>query len=857
MRRWLLLAVLIGCSAMASAQVALIPFHDACTIGGTKVATQGMNSTTKVLASYPQCLVTVYTHGVTTPLPTIYSDVNGTALGNPFEANTDGTFTFFAPDVTLDYCMSNGVHTSPVMPTTRCMSYVTGAGSCGAGTCVTQANLTTVFESQSAANPKGATFGGETLLANGANLQSVLNATPANGVVDMGPVSSPITLASVLNIPNPVTIKGCRVQITCAMSDPGTSSGCINVAADDVTIEGTRKCIITQGNAADIQTAIYVGSRNRLTFRGFKIDWNEDNQTNVYGATGSNYYTGIRSAGYNLDSSLGSAHDIHIEDMEFTRTGHRAIDFRGTHRVWITGSYFHQTGVAVGGTGVYKGNSVSIDIGSTVGGAAPVPSYDSWCLNNIVEEQGDSFRCGNIRSHLKGNRIFGRAFFGNVPWWTETGIDSVGYVDAEIVQNSTYDIFNNSLSVDDLFTLGVHYTPTNIRISDNLFSCSAQMATMTNLGGGSTTSQCMVRISDAGYGTTLQHVTFSHNNLFGIQFVLTNVNGWTVANNTFDSFNGSAPTTYLAAINGANTKNFVIMGNALTNYPRGFNFLPLMTSPAGCTIYNNAFDSTVTFPYVTQIGAGISHCGNEFAGAFPTISLANGQQIFWADNTGAFKSAINFNSSNVFTFGVATHSGFFEGNLLYATDNTVFGQNIARWIGYFSSSYLCTADPFCAQLTYTGGANRVIDVASFRVPIYNTASASATSSISNVTMVASTPAGAMYNFTYLIKALNGGTGCTGTGTVSVQLNFTDADNSVSVSSSTIMLNFAGGATNTVTLTLPTTAGGVTATNIARGTPIVFTPATASAVTYNTTYAAGSGCSPGEAYKIYPLLEQVK
>src|ERR1035438_10364260 len=45
-----------------------------------------------VMASYPQCLVTVYPAGGGTPLPTgnVYADSIGTALGNPFTANTDG-----------------------------------------------------------------------------------------------------------------------------------------------------------------------------------------------------------------------------------------------------------------------------------------------------------------------------------------------------------------------------------------------------------------------------------------------------------------------------------------------------------------------------------------------------------------------------------------------------------------------------------------------------------------------------------------------------------------------------------------------------------------------------------------------
>jgi hypothetical protein len=79
-----------------------------CTVGGIRVATSGLLSTNTVLASYPQCTVTVYLTGTTTPA-TIYADANSTPLSNPFTANTAASWLFFAATSTCyDIVLSGG-----------------------------------------------------------------------------------------------------------------------------------------------------------------------------------------------------------------------------------------------------------------------------------------------------------------------------------------------------------------------------------------------------------------------------------------------------------------------------------------------------------------------------------------------------------------------------------------------------------------------------------------------------------------------------------------------------------------------------------------------------------------------------
>lgn len=97
MRRSLLTIAFILTSMSCFGQV--FRFQQFCQTGGQFVVTQGLNSTNHVQRSYPSCTVSVYATG-TTNLSTIYSDALLTPLANPFTANTDGSFGFWAAPAT-------------------------------------------------------------------------------------------------------------------------------------------------------------------------------------------------------------------------------------------------------------------------------------------------------------------------------------------------------------------------------------------------------------------------------------------------------------------------------------------------------------------------------------------------------------------------------------------------------------------------------------------------------------------------------------------------------------------------------------------------------------------------------------
>jgi hypothetical protein len=86
-----------------------------CETGNQKVVSGGLNSSTNVQRSFPQCVITVYGAGTVT-LATIYSD-NGTVptpLSNPFTANLNGSWTFFTNNGQYDIVRSGAGIPSPI-----------------------------------------------------------------------------------------------------------------------------------------------------------------------------------------------------------------------------------------------------------------------------------------------------------------------------------------------------------------------------------------------------------------------------------------------------------------------------------------------------------------------------------------------------------------------------------------------------------------------------------------------------------------------------------------------------------------------------------------------------------------------
>jgi hypothetical protein len=89
-----------------------------CNLGATQANTSGLKSTNYLQGVIPDCTVKVYLTGTTT-LATIYSDSLSTPLTNPFTANADASWLFYAAtgqsyDIVLSGGTSPNVYSSPV-----------------------------------------------------------------------------------------------------------------------------------------------------------------------------------------------------------------------------------------------------------------------------------------------------------------------------------------------------------------------------------------------------------------------------------------------------------------------------------------------------------------------------------------------------------------------------------------------------------------------------------------------------------------------------------------------------------------------------------------------------------------------
>jgi hypothetical protein len=130
MRRILVLLALLALPSLASAREAWRGF---CEDGDQSVVTSGISSTTKVQRSYPRCTVLILVHGGA--VATIYADNNGTPLANPFQANLDGSFVWYADDGRYDQQISGANLAAPFtfLDILLCDPFVPGAV-CAGGT---------------------------------------------------------------------------------------------------------------------------------------------------------------------------------------------------------------------------------------------------------------------------------------------------------------------------------------------------------------------------------------------------------------------------------------------------------------------------------------------------------------------------------------------------------------------------------------------------------------------------------------------------------------------------------------------------------------------------------------------------
>ena len=125
-----------------------------------------------------------------------------------------------------------------------------------------------------------------------------------------------------------------------------------------------------------------------------------------------------------------------------------------------------------------------------------------------------------------------------------------------------------------------------------------------------------------------------------------------------------------------------------------------------------------------------------------------------------------------------------------------------------------------------------------------------------ITMIASTPAGAQYEFHFSFSPVDLGTGCTGGGSLYIALLYTDGPSGWYDGGNSLPFLWTGSNTTQTSLTLPYT-GSFAGTSIVHGYPRTISPQTGSAVQWKAVYTAGSGCSVGQNYSASVALVRLQ
>ena len=137
LRFWLvLLSLLVPVASFA--QTPLPNYQNWCQNGNVKPKTQGIASSYPFQASYPHCIITVYTHGTLSPLPTLYADADGLVpLANPFTSSNTGWYQFYAASGRYDVQETDCTPTTCNLPTPVTLPDIqlnVGGGGGGGGT---------------------------------------------------------------------------------------------------------------------------------------------------------------------------------------------------------------------------------------------------------------------------------------------------------------------------------------------------------------------------------------------------------------------------------------------------------------------------------------------------------------------------------------------------------------------------------------------------------------------------------------------------------------------------------------------------------------------------------------------------
>jgi disulfide oxidoreductase YuzD len=312
----------------------------------------------------------------------------------------------------------------------------------------------------------------------------------------------------------------------------------------------------------------------------------------------------------------------------------------------------------------------------------------------------------------------------------------------------------------------------------------------------------------------------------------------------------ASPTLTTPSINGAITMNGATSGSATLTAPAvaGTATNPFLMSnslqlPSGTGIGFNA-DVGISRASAGSLNLGNGTPGNSTGTLILQTITASGSITAGAATSFILsgRSKLNSSADGLATLQNNAGTGFTGLNL---GGNTSSFPRLAR----SGTAMMQTLGDGTAGGSFGAGGMTPVGIGT-PTQIFNTANTGQTASIGATTMFTVGAADANFIAHFYLGQLNAGTGCSGAGSVGINVTFTDpiTGNAYTV---VVPIKTSGGTAFGTSLALTNGSPAVANTGSAE---LRIRAKAATVIQFSTTYAAGASCSVGQAYNIYPDLE---
>lgn len=677
--RLLLLTSILSTCAFANAH-----FQGVCAQSGN-VTTSGLNSTNTSYLTYPSATVTVSVVGG--GLATIFSDNSGTPLANPFTANSDGTFSFYAANGRYStVCSGTSIPTisfldnllfDPTGNAVTCTNqFIDAVSATGVYTCATITGPAT--------DSTIAKTGGDLSTANPATVtQAHITGGTQNALAKFNATGNPVPSScsddgTTVNCTNPLTDKNIGLiryasnfsgadwaaKLCAADVDLGANPGVIYVPS---TLAGnaTSNCALS----AQHQVFFYPGS---FTCAGCSVT--VANGTKLLGSGIGSTFLIQGTAGTNL--IIGSSEsDVEISGITFQGQA-------GTVTGTLNSAIFLSNAAA--------GNISRVNIHDN--------AFTSWRANAVfLQNVADSevhhnFFYSNASSCVRGSGIVKSQIHNNICRDPSTTTFNIGIMlDSTAAANGTFPIStdvtianNTVIGLVDWYGIEVH-SGQRINITGNQENNVEDGVVVVPFNNSDTISDLVIS-SNSLVGQATQDTNCGGSSNYGISVqggaVVTPANVTIVGNELFN-FNAALRSNTQAGIAVGGSSNVVVTGNLVkSTYGNG-----IVVTGSGLGAVNALITSNQISNILTAQST-LSYCGDG--------SQSVGIDINFAGVTGfADMNQIDTTNQSAIRSEVAGSTGFVIGALNKFTNNAAIfsGANTLTGLGYASLDLIKTSAP--------------------------------------------------------------------------------------------------------------------------------------------------------------------